>query len=95
MDWILSAVVGWCGTGWPIHFRGGGGGGLEPGDWGPPGCWVCGRILGAIGGLVAHWAFSGLTADAGLGVSMAVAFFGGGFLAEVVGGLRTGFGLGK
>lgn len=86
MDWIIGGIIGWCGTGWPIRLRGGGGG-LEPGDWGPPGCWVCGRIIGAIGGIVAVYVFGAQIASAG-GVGTAIlAFFGGSFLAEVAGAI--------
>ena len=83
MDFFFAAVVGWCGTGWPFPFpRGGGGGGLEPGDWGPPGCWVCGRLLGAIGGLVAVTLFHSQIGNSGIAGTAIVAFFGGSFLAE-------------
>lgn len=88
MDWIIGGVIGWCGTGWPIRFRGGsGGGGIEPGDWGPPGCWMCGRIIGAIGGIAAVFTFGSHFASAGMLGTATLAFFGGSFLAEAVGGL--------
>lgn len=85
MDWIIAGFVGWCGTGWPIHFHvhgGGGGWTPEPGDWGPPGCWVCGKLYGAIGGIAAFYLFGSHFANAGMLGTVTLAFFGGSFLAE-------------
>ena len=92
MELFLAAIVGWCGTGWPFHFprpSGGGSGGYEPGDWGPPGCWVCGRLLGAIGGIVAVSIFGAQIGDAGIAGMAIVAFFGGSFLSEAVGFVKN------
>ncbi len=51
--WILAAIFGWCGTGWPRHFFGGsGGGGFDPEFPWPPNCPVCGGIIGAISAIV-------------------------------------------
>ena len=84
MEWIIAGFIGWCGTGWPIRFHGGGGGGgTDPGDWGPPGCIMCGPILGIIGGIVAVVLFNSHFANAGLAVTATLAFFGGSFLADL------------
>jgi hypothetical protein len=87
-NYIIAAIVGWCGTGWPLHFpRVGGGGGVEPGDW-PPNCPMCGQIIGAISAVILvavvgpHFESSGLL---GLG---AIAFFGGSFGSNLIGGIR-------
>jgi len=90
MDWILAAIVGWCGTGWPIRIRGGGGGGVEPGDW-PPNCWVCGPLVGAIAGVVIVYALGGYYAEAGMLGTVALAFFGGSFASTLLGGVRSMF----
>ncbi|MDE2236137.1 MAG: hypothetical protein KGL13_09220 [Gammaproteobacteria bacterium] len=89
MDWIIAGIIGWCGTGWPIHFRGGGGGGVEPGDWGPPGCIVCGPILGIIGGIANVAIFGSHFTNMGMGGMAILAFFGGSFLASL-GGMVMG-----
>jgi hypothetical protein len=90
MDWILAGIIGWCGTGWPIHFRGGGGGGVEPGDW-PPNCWVCGPLIGAISGIVIVYALGSHYAEAGLLGTATLAFFGGSFGSKLVGGVVSTF----
>ena len=92
MEWIIAGFVGWCGTGWPIHIHfGGGGGGIDPGDWGPPGCLVCGKLLGVIGGIAAYYAFGSHFADAGLLGLVTLSFFGGSFLANAVGVAKRTF----
>jgi hypothetical protein len=88
MDLILAAIVGWCGTGWPIRFPYvGGGGGVEPGDW-PPNCPVCGPIVGALAGAVIVYAFGSHFASAGMLGTVTLAFFGGSFGASLIGGIR-------
>ena len=87
MDWILAAIVGWCGTGWPIRFHGGSGSGVEPGDW-PPNCPMCGRIIGALAGIVTVYALGAHFANAGMLGTVALAFFGGSFGCQVIGGIR-------
>lgn len=85
----LAAILGWCGTGWPIRFPGGGvGGGLEPGDW-PPNCWVCGPIAGALSAVIIVYAMGNHVTDAGIFATMAVSFFAGSFGAKLIGGLRS------
>jgi len=91
MDWVLAAIVGWCGTGWPIHFKwGGGGGGVEPGDW-PPNCWVCGPLVGAISGIVLVAVLGPRYPEAGFLGTVALAFFGGSFGSSLVGGVVSLF----
>ena len=52
MDWLIWGIIGWCGTRWPWHIGGGGGGDTDP--W-PPNCWVCGGLIGFVAAiLVAH-----------------------------------------
>jgi hypothetical protein len=86
---VLAAIIGWCGTGWPIHFRGGGGGGgVEPGDW-PPNCWVCGPLVGAISAVILVAVLESTIASSGLVGLATVAFFGGSFGSSLIGGLRS------
>jgi hypothetical protein len=77
-DLVVAAFIGWCGTGWPFHFV------PVPTPQPPkPPCLVCGRIAGAIGGIVAvavlapHFEGAGLLGVATLG------FFGGSFLGDL------------
>lgn len=85
MDYILAAIVGWCGTGWPIRFPSvGGGGGVEPGDW-PPNCPMCGAFVGAIAGVLTLVVLGAAFKDAGLIGTVVLAFFGGSFGSRVVG----------
>lgn len=84
MDWIIAGIIGWCGTGWPIRFHGGsGGGGFDPGDWGPPGCIMCGPILGIIGGIAAVVLLGSHLTNTGMVGTVALAFFGGSFLSDL------------
>lgn len=91
MIWLLAGLTGWCGTGWLSwwirhHFHGGsgnGGGGLQPGDWGPPGCIVCTRIYGVIGGIVAVALIGPHFANAGVVGTVVIAFIGGSFLGDL------------
>jgi hypothetical protein len=55
MDWLIPAIIGWCGTGWPWRWRfpGGGGGGFDPDNPWPPNCAVCGLITDIAGAVVA------------------------------------------
>ena len=49
MEYLLVAIIGWCGTYWPRRFPLPGGGGYpNPDDPWPPYCPVCGPIIGAI-----------------------------------------------
>ncbi len=54
MDWIIPAIVGWCGTGWPWRFPfPSGGGGTGPDDPWPPNCPMCGLITKIAGAILA------------------------------------------
>jgi hypothetical protein len=55
MDWLIPAIVGWCGTGWPWRWPlpSGGGGGFDPDNPWPPNCPMCGLITKLAGALVA------------------------------------------
>lgn len=54
MDWIIPAIVGWCGTGWPWRFPfPSGGGGTGPDDSWPPNCPMCGLITKIAGAILA------------------------------------------
>ena len=84
---VLAAIVGWCGTGWPIRFPGGGGGGgVEPGDW-PPNCWVCGPLAGALTSIIVVYAL-GYNVSDGF-ATVAVTFFAGSFGAKLIGGIAS------
>jgi hypothetical protein len=92
MEYALAAIIGWCGTGWPIRFPGGGGGGWDPSDPWPDNCPVCGMIIGAIAGVVI-WAVIGPEiAGEGLAEILVLSFFGGSFGSSLVRGIT---GLGK
>ena len=55
MDWLIPAIIGWCGTGWPWRFPipSGGGGGFDPDNPWPPNCPMCGLIPKFAGALLA------------------------------------------
>jgi hypothetical protein len=88
--WLLAGAGGWCGTGWlmiwlrqHIPHGGGGGAGLQPGDWGPPGCLVCNRIYGLIGGILTVPLITSQFPNAGLIGTAVAAVIGGAFLGDV------------
>ena len=88
MDFLLAAIVGWCGTGWPIRFPSvGGGGGVEPGDW-PPNCPMCGGIVGSLSAILVVYIFGATYASAGLLGTVTLAFFGGSFGSQFLGSVR-------
>jgi hypothetical protein len=90
MEFIFVAIVGWCGTGWPIRIRGGGGGGGFDPDWPwPPNCWVCDGVMGALGALVINYAVGPHYASAGFLGTVIIAFFGGSFTASLVNSVAT------
>jgi len=75
--YLIVAIAGWCGTGWPRRFPVvGGGGGVEPGDW-PPNCWVCGPLVGAISAVILVAVLGSAVETAGLGGLMAFSFLAG------------------
>lgn len=85
--WIAAGLIGWCGTGWPIRFPfGGGGGGVEPGDW-PPNCWVCGQLIGALAAIVLYAIFGREMAEIGFTGFAIVSFAAGSVANKLVGGL--------
>jgi hypothetical protein len=56
MDWLIPAIIGWCGTQWPWRWRfpgGGGGGGFDPDNPWPTNCPMCGLITDIAGAVVA------------------------------------------
>lgn len=87
-EYILAAIVGWCGTYWPRRWP------LPPGpspypnpdDPWPPNCPVCGAIIGAIAGVILWKVLEPRYGDGFLEVAV-MAFFGGAFGASLVGGL--------
>ena len=93
MEYFLAAIIGWCGTGWPIRFPGGsGGGGWDPDNPWPDNCPMCGMIIGAIAGAVIWAVVNPEIAGEGLLELATISFFGGSFGASLVRGLT---GLGK
>jgi hypothetical protein len=77
---ILSALVGWCGTPWP-----------RPWPWPPPGPdpnpWLA-KIIGVVGGLVGGWALGSMS-DPGL-LTAAVGGWVGAVVLTDIYGLATG-----
>ena len=96
MDWLIPALIGWCGTYWPWRFRvppgSGGGGGFDPDNPWPPNCWVCGGIIGAISAVVVFPLTQAALGDAGiLGttiVSLAAGKVGSDIVGNIVGLIR-------
>ena len=96
MEYVLVALAGWVGAGWPITIgrRGGGGAGLpDPEDPDPPLCWVCNFVIGAIAAVIL-WAVLAkeLGADVGFGTTVVFGLIAGSFGASLVRGVM---GLGK
>ncbi len=88
--YLVAAIVGWCGTGWPLRFpRPSGGGGIEPGDIGPPGCIWCNGIVGAISAVILVAVLGSTFESTGLFGLATLSFFGGSFGASVVAGARN------
>ncbi|HEX6741090.1 MAG TPA: hypothetical protein VF079_04765 [Sphingomicrobium sp.] len=89
MDWLIPAIIGWCGTGWRPRIPGIGGGvpgGTDPDNPWPPNCWVCGGIIGALAAVVLDPVYAPMLQDAGF-LGRAVMAFGTGFVAnQIVGG---------
>ena len=88
MQWLLLAIIGWCGTGWPRRFPGGGGGGgFDPDNPWPPNCWVCGGIIGAVSAVVIYPLVASQLVDAGF-LGLAVTAFTAGYAGNgLVGGI--------
>jgi len=89
MDWLVIAIIGWCGTGWPRRFPGGGGtgGGFDPDNPWPPNCPMCGGVIGAVAALVVNYAVGAHFANAGF-IGMAIISFAAGSVGNsLIGGL--------
>ena len=87
MDFIIPFIVGWCGTGWPFHILGsGGGGGTDPDNPWPTHCPQCGGVLGGIAAVILEVVLARQLANAGFGGHLAVDFFAGSFAVSLIGG---------
>jgi hypothetical protein len=87
---VIAAIVGWCGTGWPIRFPrgGGGGGGFDPDNPWPPNCPMCGQIIGAISAVILVAVLGPSFEGSGLFGLVTLSFFAGSFGSNLVGNLR-------
>lgn len=94
MDWIIPAIIGWCGTKWPWRFPGGsgGGGGFDPDNPWPPNCPQCGAVIGALSAVLVVNVLRVPLADAGIIgttiVSLAAGKVGSDIVGTVVGLFR-------
>ena len=89
MEWLVYAIIGYCGTRWPRRFPGGGGtgGGFDPDDPWPPNCPMCGGIIGAISAVVVIYLAGAQFANAGF-FAMAVISFAAGVVGDsLIGGV--------
>jgi hypothetical protein len=89
IDLLVPAIIGWCGTGWPRHFPGGGptGGGFDPDNPWPPNCPMCGGVIGAISAVVIYSLVGAQFANAGF-IGMAIISFAAGSVGNsLVGGI--------
>lgn len=87
MEWIIPAIIGWCGTYVPRRFPGGGGGLPNPEDWPPVNCPVCGRVVGSIGAVIINVLVGPSLAEAGFFASALVSFAAGSATANLVAGI--------
>ena len=90
MDWIIPALIGWCGTYWPRRLPfpvGGGGGGFDPDNPWPPNCIVCGGIIGSLGAVIINILVGPIIAEAGFFASALTSFAAGSAINGLVGGL--------
>jgi hypothetical protein len=91
MDWIIPAVIGWCGTYWPIRLRfppgGGGGGGFDPDNPWPPNCAVCGGIIGSIAAVIINILVGPIIREAGFFAMAVTAFAAGSAANGLIGGI--------
>jgi len=82
--YLIAAIAGWSGGfGWQIDWSK-----FEPGDIGPPGCWVCKGIIGAISAIILVAIPGVYTEAAGVGVLIALSFFAGTFGSTLVAGVQ-------
>ena len=87
MDWLISGIIGWCGTGWPRRFHGGGGGGGgDPDPW-PPNCPMCGGIIGARSAIVINQIVAGHIAGGGFFATAVISFAAGYVGNSLIGGI--------
>jgi hypothetical protein len=89
MEWLVYAILGYCGTRWPRRFPGGGGGGggFDPDNPWPPNCPICGGIIGAISAVLVLYLVGPQFANAGF-FALAVISFAAGVVGDsLVGGL--------
>jgi len=94
MDWLIPAIIGWCGTRWPWRFPlppgGGGGGGFDPDNPWPPNCPMCGlvtSIAGAVAAVVINQALAGNDLLGGLAAVTVISLAAGKVGGDVVNGL--------
>jgi hypothetical protein len=89
MDWLVYAIIGICGTGWPRRFPGGGGGGggFDPDNPWPPNCPMCGALIGAISAVVVIYLVGPQFANAGFIGTAIISFAAGSAGNTLVGGL--------
>ena len=89
MDWLVYALIGICGTGWPRRFPGGGGGGggFDPDNPWPPNCPMCGAVIGAISAVVVIYLAGAQFANAGFFGLALISFAAGSAGNTLVGGI--------
>jgi hypothetical protein len=92
IDWLVPAIIGWCGTGWPFPFprgggTGGGGGGFDPDNPWPPNCPMCGGVIGAISAIVINSLVGEHFASAGFLGMVLISFAAGSVGNSLVGGI--------
>ena len=85
--YLIVAIVGWCGTGWPHRFPGGGGGGDPEPGWPDKWCPMCGGIVGAVSAVILVAVLGSAVESAGLGGLIAFSFFAGSFGNSLVGNI--------
>jgi len=88
MNFILPFIVGWCGTGWPLRFRGSRGtGGFDPDFPWPDNCPPCAGFIGGVAAIVFEFLLVREMANVGFGGHLAVDFFVGSFAVSLIGGV--------
>jgi hypothetical protein len=87
IDWLVPAIIGWCGTGWPFRFPRGGGGGFDPDNPWPPNCPMCGGVIGAISAIVINSLVGEHFASAGFLGTVVISFAAGSVGNSLVGGI--------
>ena len=99
IDWLVPAIIGWCGTGWPRHFYPPGpsrffppgpttpSGGFDPDNPWPPNCPFCGGVIGAISAIVINSMIGDHFASAGFLGMVVISFAAGSVGNSLVGGI--------